>query len=75
MVLDPETGKPSEAYDLIANQKRYVGVIRDHLADGQRLVLGPNEYVEKILPVNFETVREANENSETVERVPFMRDA
>ena len=72
-VTDPNTGKPIENYDLIANQKRYAGVIQDHLGNGHQLVLGPNEYVTQVIPIDLEMVKKANKDIITRDKVLFER--
>ena len=74
-ITDPGTGKTIEKYDLIANQKRYAGVIHDHYQAGHRLVLGPNEYVEEVIPVELDIVKEANKNILPQDKILFKKGA
>ena len=73
-ITDTTTGNVVENYDLIANQKRYAGVIRDHLNDGHQLVLGPNEHITEIIPVdNLDIVKKVNKGITAQDRIPFQR--
>ena len=72
-ISDPSTGKVIETYDLIANQKRYAGVVRDHLSTGHQLVLGPGEYVKEVIPIDLDMVKEANTNVSQQENILFKR--
>ena len=73
VVIEPVSGKPHELYDLIANQKRYSGIIKDHLQEGQQLVLGPNEFVSEIIPVDLDAVKLVNQQVKGSNKIPFHR--
>ncbi|MBI4397547.1 MAG: hypothetical protein HY586_00295 [Candidatus Omnitrophica bacterium] len=64
-----------QAYDLIANMRRYKGVVAELLKLGHRLVLGNSEYVTEVQPVASKAevmaANQAADANQRVERKPF----
>ncbi|MEI6631204.1 MAG: DUF4922 domain-containing protein, partial [bacterium] len=61
VVNDPQTQKPIEAYDLVANQARYAGVTAELAARGHYCLLAEDEKVLEVLPTtDIEQIKQAS---------------